>query len=433
MAERRSPIHDYHVSHAGKMVKGGGDYMFPLTYTSPVEEHENTRTNVGLQDLTSMGQVDIKGPGAERLLNRLMVAPVYNLHPGQVRYSTMCTEDGFIVDDLTAYKFNDEHFMIITSSAPRKDTFRWISEHAQTMRGAYVNDISGSIALLSVQGPRSRDYLASVVADAGSFQDLRFFRFGPNVINETEILISRSGFTGELGYELYVPAEEAAVLWDYLLATGREYSMMPYGVSAMQSLRIEKALPLAGPDIDGTQNPFQAGLGRWIDFKKREFIGREALLSLQDMGLQDRWVGMTLDSKIPARHGDAVYSLADISSFKEKMFSGAEAGDFFDQETPGMSQIGYITSSAKGHSVKKMLALGYVSVTHSWPGANIMVNIDGRPVLASVTNTPFFDPTGARTRATGSRTIDTPAAAPRSAPANSPAAKSSSRRGRKKS
>lgn len=430
MAERRSPIYDYHLSNAGKMVKGGGDYMFPVTYTSPVEEHLNTRTNVGLQDLTSMGQVDIKGPGAERLLNRLMVAPVYNLHPGQVRYSTMCTEDGLIVDDITAYKFNDEHFMVVTSSGPRKDTFRWISEHAQAMRGAYVNDISGSIALLSVQGPRSRNYLESVVADPGSLLDLRFFRFNPNNVNDTDVIISRSGYTGELGFELYVPAEEAAVLWEYLLETGREFSMMPYGVSAMQSLRIEKALPLAGPDIDGTQNPFQVGLSRWIDFKKREFIGREALLALQDMGLQERWIGMTLDSKIPARNGDPVYSVADISSFREKMYSGAEAGEFFDQETPGITQIGYITSSAKGHSVNKMLALGYVSVTHSWPGANIMVNIDGRPVLAKVTDTPFFDSSGARMRATGSRTVDKPAAAPKSQSAKSSRSRS---RGRKQS
>lgn len=405
MAERRTPIYDYHLSHAGKMVKGGGDYMFPITYTSPVEEHENVRTNVGLQDLTSMGQVDIQGPGAERLVSRLLVGPVFNLHPGQIRYATICTEDGLIVDDVTAYKFNDEHFMIVTSSAPRKDTYRWISEHAQGMRGAYVNDLSGAIALLSVQGPRSRDFLQSVAQDTDTFMELRFFRFCANNINGTELLISRSGYTGELGYELYVPAEEAMSVWDLLLAAGQDYGLLPYGVTAMQSLRIEKALPLAGPDINGTQNPFQVGLGRWIDFKKREFVGRDALLQMQDQGLSDRWIGLTLDSNIPARHGDPIYSIADISTFREKMFTGAEAGDFFDREIAGTTEIGYVTSSAKGHSVGHMLALGYVSVSHSWPGANMLINIDGRPTLAQVTNTPFFDAGGNRMRAVGPRKV----------------------------
>ena len=406
MAERRTPLYDYHLRHAGQMVKGGGDYLFPLSYTQPLEEHENVRTNVGMQDLTSMGQVDIQGPGAERLVSRLLVGSIFNLHPGQVRYSTLCTEEGLIIDDVTAYKFNDEHFMIITSSAPRKETFRWISEHAQGTRGAYVNDLSGAIALLSVQGPRSRDFLQSMVDDAASFMALRFFRFTPNTIQETELLISRSGYTGELGYELYVPAEEAMSLWETLLARGREYGILPYGVSAMQSLRIEKAFPLAGPDIDGAQNPFQVGLSRWIDFKKREFVGRDALLRLQDRGLDQRWVGMTLDSKIPARHGDPIYSVADVSTFREKMFTGAEAGEYFDQEIAGMQELGYITSSAKGHTVGKMLALGYLDVSHSWPGANLLINIDGRPTLAQVTNTPFFDPNGTRLRATAPRTVE---------------------------
>ena len=245
--------------------------------------------------------------------------------------------------------------------------------------------------------------------------NLRFFRFGPNRINGTDLIISRSGYTGELGYELYVPAEEAMSVWEYLLTTGREYSLLPYGAAAMQSLRIEKALPLAGPDIDGTQNPFQVGLGRWIDFKKREFIGREALLRLQDMGLTDRWVGMTLDSKVPAHNGDPIYSIADVSTFREKMFTGAEAGDYFDQEIQGMSEIGYITSSAKGHTVGKMLALGYLSVSHSWPGAKVLVNIDGRPTLAQVTNTPFLDPGGVRTRAVAPRKVEGTQVAPEQA------------------
>lgn len=403
MTERRTPLYDIHLRTASKMVKGGGDFLFPFSYTSPVEEHLNTRTNVGMQDLSTMGEVDIKGPGAERLIDRLLVNEVRDLEPGQVRYSTMCNEAGGIVDDITLYKFGDEHFMIVTSSGPRKTTTQWIAEHARGM-SAYVTDVTASIALISVQGPRSRDFLLTLV-DNPNLARLRFFRFISTSINGTELLISRSGYTGELGFELYVPAEEAASLWEYLTQTGQEFGLMPYGVQAMQSLRIEKALPLYGPDIDPNTTPFQLGLNRWIRFQKRDFIGRESLLFIQDEGLHTRWTGLILDSDIPAKTGDSIYSVANVATFREKMFSGSEAGNYFDREEPGRQEIGYITSSAKGHSVGKMLALGFIRTTHSWPGARLMVNVGGRPVIATVTSTPFFDPQGARLRAKGPRTV----------------------------
>jgi aminomethyltransferase len=405
MPERRSPLYEIHVRSAVRMVKGGGDYLFPLAYTSPAEEHLNVRKNVGIQDLTSMGEVDVKGPGAERLLSRLAVANVYDLQPGQVRYTTFCRPDGRIVDDVTIYKFGDEHFMVVTSSAPRKTSFRWLAEHAAGM-SAYVNDVSGAIALLSVQGPQARDFLASVVDEAAGFLALKFFRFAGQRINGTELIVSRSGYTGELGYELYVPAEEAAVLWEYLVQAGREFGLLPYGVAAMQSLRIEKAFPLAGPDIDGEQTPFEVGLNRWIDFGKRDFVGREALLAVQDRGLRERWVGLELESTAPAAFDDPIYSVADVKSFRENIHTGSEAGAAFDAEQAGYSRIGRVTSSARGHTVGKTLALGYVNVSHSWPGAKVMVVAGGRPVLATVASTPFFDPAGNRLRGNVVRTLE---------------------------
>lgn len=402
MSERRTPLYDIHLRTASKLVKGGGDFMFPLSYSSPVEEHINTRTNVGMQDLSTMGNVDIKGPGAERLINRLLVNEIRDMDPGQVRYSTMCNEVGGIVDDITVYKFSDEHFMIITSSGPRKVTSRWLSDHA-VGASAYCTDITASIALISLQGPRSRDYLMTV-AEGVDFEKLRFFRFSPCKINGTDLIISRSGFTGELGYELYIPADEASILWEYFEQTGRDFGLMPYGVKAMQSLRVEKALPLYGPDIDQDKNPFEVGLQSWIRFKKGHFIGRDALLQIQQMGLEQRWTGLILQSKIPAKTGDKIYSVGDVATFREKMFTGSEAGDYFDEESPG-NEVGYVTSSSKGHSVKKMLALGYIRTSHSWPGCRLLVNINGRPTIATVTATPFFDPQGIRMRARGPRKV----------------------------
>ncbi|MGD8753222.1 MAG: hypothetical protein PVG14_17435, partial [Anaerolineales bacterium] len=257
MPERRTPLYDIHRRRASKMVKGGGDYMFPLAYTSPLEEHVNTRNNLGMQDLSTMGEVDIKGPGAERLISRLVVNDIRDMHPGQVRYSSMCNQEGGIVDDITVYKFSEEHFMIVTSSGPRKQTARWIAEHATGM-SAYTNDLTGAIALISVQGPRSRDFLQTQLKEA-DLEALKFFWFTQGLIEETELLVSRTGYTGELGYELYIPAEEAAAMWEHLEKTGKEFGLLPYGVAAMQSLRIEKAFPLYGPDIDESRNPFEAG------------------------------------------------------------------------------------------------------------------------------------------------------------------------------
>jgi len=393
--ERRTPFYDYHLRNANRLIKGGGDFMFPEVYTSNVEEHLNTRTNVGMQDLSTMGEVDVKGPGAERLINQLCVNDMRDMAPGQARYSTMVNEQGGVVDDVTVYKFDDEHYMVVTSSGPRKKTARWISERAYG-HAAYITDITAAIALPVVQGPKSREFLMSIVKDA-DISKLKFFRFTQATINETQVIISRSGYTGELGYELYSPAEEAGALWDYLLQAGKPFGLKPYGVLTMQTLRLEKALPLYGVDITEDLTPFHMGLDKWIRFDKREFIGRDALLRLQERGINQRFVGLTLQSEAPANAKDKVYAMRDMATVKETKDSGPDAGMPEDAVKGGV-EVGYITYSNRGHSVGKMLALAYVNTTHAYPGARLVVNIAGRSVQATVTPTPFFDPGGLRLR-----------------------------------
>jgi aminomethyltransferase len=396
MPERRTPLYENHLRLGAQMVKGGGDYMFPVSYTSPIEEHLNTRANVGMQDLSTMGEVDIKGPGAERLINQLLVNEIRDMHPGQARYSTMCNNEGGVVDDITVYKFNDEHYMIVTSSAPRRKTFRWIADHA-VGTSTYVTDVSASVALPVVQGPRSRDFLKSVIRE-GDIDALKFFRFTTARVGDIEVVLSRSGYTGELGYELYTPAEDAGVLWDDLLRAGREFGLKPYGVTAMQSLRLEKGFPLYGVDLDEDHTPFHVGLDRWIRFDKRDFVGRDALLRVQEMGLDERWVGLVLAGDVPAARGAQVFSIGRVATTEERMFSGPESGASKDKMQPG-EEVGRVTYSDRGHSVGKMLALAYVGTAHSWPGSRLLVKIGERYVPATVTPTPFFDPQGARLRA----------------------------------
>ena len=397
MAERRSPLYEIHRRLSAEMIKGGGDYMFPASYTSPAQEHLNTRTNVGMQDLTSMGEVDIKGPGSERLINYLIVNEIRDMDPGRLRYSTMCNEEGGIIDDITVYKFHDEHFMIVTSSAPRKKSFRWIAEQA-VGTSTYVTDVSGSIALISVQGPRSRDFLKTLVEDA-DLDSLRYFRFTSTRIGETDLTISRSGYTGELGYELYVPAEEAAVVWEHLHRQGSGYGLMPYGVMAMNSLRLEKGYPLYGNDINESYTPFHVGLDRWIRFDKREFIGRNALLRVQEQGPDERWVGLVLDSPIPAKVDDKVTTIGDVLSVRDKIYTGTEAEDYEDNIVPGAEVVGHVTFSTFGHTVEKMLAVAYVRSSYAWPGSRLVVELNGRPRTATVAPMPFFDPQGVRLKA----------------------------------
>jgi aminomethyltransferase len=166
----------------------------------------------------------------------------------------------------------------------------------------------------------------------------------------------------------------------------------------MQSLRIEKGLPLYGPDISQDDTPFHLGLSRFIRFDKKDFIGREALLKMQERGLDRRWVGLTLKSEVPATAGANVYSVGDVATFQEIVETGAEAGEYEDSVMPGDRRIGRVTSSAMGHSVGKMLAMASVDTAHSWPGNNLIVEINGRPIPATVAQTPFFDPENARIR-----------------------------------
>jgi len=394
MAERRSALYDVHRRLGAEMVKGGGDYLFPQSYQSPVTEHLNVRRNAGIQDLSSMGEIDVKGPGAERLLNHLLVNEVRDLEPGRLRYSTICTDEGGVVDDITVYKFHDEHFMVVASSGPRKQTLRWIKDHA-VGTATYATDVTGAIALISVQGPRSRDLLAATVQDA-PVESLKFFRFAPARIGETELILSRSGYTGELGYELYVPAEEAAAVWDTVTTRGREFGLMPYGLLAMQSLRVEKALPLYGNDVNENYTPFHVGLDRWIRFDKREFIGRDALLSVQERGPEERWVGLVLDSPLPAEVDDKVSTVGDIAAVREKILAGHEAQDYEDTVLPGSEVVGHVTVSLRAPTVDKVLAMAYVRAGFAWPGSRLVVSINGRPRLATVVHTPFFDPQGVR-------------------------------------
>nr|WP_245459213.1 aminomethyltransferase family protein [Mesorhizobium sp. M7A.F.Ca.US.007.01.1.1] len=370
MAERRSPFYSSIVGLGATMGRVGGDFISAKTYSGIADEHLNTRKNVGVQDLSTMGKMDIKGPDAEALVNHVIVNNAAAMKPGQVRYSTVCREDGGIMDDLTVFRLGPEHFMLVTGSVNRLKMLPWLLHHAQG-RKAYVTDITAAIAFPTIQGPRSRELLKAMISDADLYV-LKRWSFTSGHINGTRVLISRTGVTGELGFELFVPADEAASVWDALMRTGRDFGLKPYGVLAMFTLGLEKAYPAHGIDMDESRTPFHVGLDRWIKFDKGDFVGRQALLKVRDKGLDEQWVGLILDGDTPAATDARV--LAD----------GEDAG--------------IVTYSDHGYSLGKVLATAHLRLPFTAIGTELSIDIDGRPSRAVVAPIPFFDPEGGRLR-----------------------------------
>lgn len=370
LAERRSPFYSSIVGLGATMGRVGGDFISAKTYSGIADEHLNTRKNVGVQDLSTMGKMDIKGPDAEALVNHVIVNNAAAMKPGQVRYSTVCREDGGIMDDLTVFRLGPEHFMLVTGSVNRLKMLPWLLHHAQG-RKAYVTDITAAIAFPTIQGPRSRELLKAMISDA-DLDGLKRWSFTSGHINGTRVLISRTGVTGELGFELFVPADEAASVWDALMRTGQDFGLKPYGVLAMFTLGLEKAYPAHGIDMDESRTPFHVGLDRWIKFDKGDFVGRQALLKVRDKGLDEQWVGLILDGDTPAATDARV--LAD----------GEDAG--------------IVTYSDHGYSLGKVLATAHLRLPFTAIGTELSIDIDGRPTRAVVAPIPFFDPEGGRLR-----------------------------------
>jgi aminomethyltransferase len=368
VAERRSPFYSNIVAAGATMGMVGGKFVSAHLYSGVAAEHLNTRAAVGVQDLSTMGKMDIKGVDAEALVNHVIVNNAAAMRSGQVRYSTVCREDGGIMDDLTVFRLDDEHFMLVTGSINRLKILPWLTAHAQGRR-AYVTDLTAAIAFPTIQGPNSRALLQTIVTDA-DLDTLKRWSFAPARVGDTKVLISRTGVTGELGFELFVPADEAASAWTALIEAGKDFGLKPYGVLAMFTLGLEKGYPAHGIDMDETRTPFHVGLDRWIKFEKGDFVGRDALLRVRDEGVKESWTGLIVDGDTPAASGAAV--------------------------TIGGERVGSVTYSDHGYSLGMTLATAYIRMPHDAAGTETTIEINDKPTCAVVARMPFFDPEGER-------------------------------------
>ena len=273
--EKKTPLYDIHVKEGGKIVPFGG-YLLHVQYkTGVIVEHKAVREKAGLFDVSHMGEITVSGPAALKALNHLLTNDFTDMQAGRVRYSVMCNADGGCVDDVVVYKFGEESYLVVVNAANKDKDFAHMA--ANLVPGAEVQDISESVAQLALQGPLSADILAGIVTSGELPQ--KYYTAAKDVyIDGMECMVSRTGYTGEFGYEIYTAVGNAEKLWKTLRKAGEPYGLIPAGLGARDTLRLEASMPLYGHELNDEISPVEAGLSSAVKMNKPEFIGKEALI-----------------------------------------------------------------------------------------------------------------------------------------------------------
>jgi glycine cleavage system T protein (aminomethyltransferase) len=357
---RRTPLYDEHVALGGKMVPFAG-FSMPVQYpTGITAEHRAVREACGLFDVSHMGEFIVRGPQARELVQRISVNDSSRIEVGQAQYSAMCLESGCVIDDLIIYRFADRYMLVVNASNVEKD-WAWLARHASDF-DAEIEDVSDETALLALQGPNARDVLrplASLDVDG-----VRYYRFAEGEVAGIPAVISGTGYTGEDGFELYVQAGHAAGLWRALLEAGHGSGLLPAGLGARDSLRLEVGYALYGNDLDEEHTTLESGLGWVTKLDNGDFVGREALAAQKETGVARRLVGMRLTGKGFPRPGYDVVSNGEV--------------------------VGTVTSGTVGPSLGYGIALGYVPTELSKPDTLVQIDARGRLLDAVVQRPPFY-------------------------------------------
>jgi aminomethyltransferase len=360
MALKQTAFYHLHQALGAKIVEFGG-FAMPVQYTGIIEEHKRVRETVGIFDVSHMGEVEIRGRDALAFVQRITVNDASKLGPGRVQYSAMCYDDGGIVDDLLVYNLGDRYLLVINASNVEKD-IAWMRDHL--MGDVSLDDVSGATSLLAVQGPRSLDTLKKLTrVDLASLQYYHSMR---GALAGVDMLISRTGYTGELGFELYFPSDRPTGerIWGEIIDAGKHYGIAPIGLGARDTLRLEMGFCLYGHDIDQTTNPIEAGLGWITKVDKGDFIGRPCVVKSKTEGVQRKLVGFVMDDKAFPRQGYTLHA-AGVAT-------------------------GTVTSGTVSPTLDKGIGMGYVKLSHAKPGTPLTVEIRSRKVPASVVPVPFI-------------------------------------------
>jgi aminomethyltransferase len=357
---KKTPLVDVYPQYGGKIIDFGG-WALPVQYSSILEEHEAVRTRAGLFDVSHMGEIVVKGTDALANIQKWVTNDASKLANGQALYSPICYEHGGCVDDLLVYKRQDNDYLLVVNAANIEKDFEWVTKNS--FGDVQITNVSPEIAQLALQGPLAEQVLQKMTDT--DLSQIKYYWFLEDVsVAGIKCLVSRTGYTGEDGFELYSASEDAAKLWHAILETGKEDGVLPIGLGARDTLRFEARLPLYGQEITESISPLEAGLGFFVKLDKADFIGKEALAKQKEEGVKRKLVGFEMSERgIPRSH--------------------------YEIQVDGQ-KIGECTTGTMGPTVKKNIGLALIDVQFATVGQELDVIIRNKPVKAVIVKTPFY-------------------------------------------
>ena len=358
---KKTPLYNAYKEYGGKIVDFAG-WQMPIQFEGIISEHEAVRSAAGLFDVSHMGEVEVKGAEAFEFVQNLVTNDIAVLEDNQILYTFMCYEDGGVVDDLLVYKFGKEHFYLVINAGNIDKDFQWMIDN----KGSYdmeLANISNEVAEVAIQGPKAQKILQKI-ADI-DLDEIKFFYCKRDVlVDGVKCLISRTGYTGEDGFEIYTSTEEIERLWHKLIKIGKEEGLKPTGLGCRDTLRFEACLPLYGNELSQDITPLEAGLGFFVKLKKTGFIGKEALLKQKEQGLKRKSVGFEVKDRGIPRHG------YEVTVCGEK--------------------IGVVTTGYFSPTLKKNIGLALIDSKYSELGTEIEIVIRGKALKAEVISKKFY-------------------------------------------
>jgi aminomethyltransferase len=365
---RRTQLYEVHKQTANMTAFAG--FEMPLWYKGIIPEHLTVRNSVGIFDISHMGRVMVTGADSERFLNFVITNDVSKLTPNAAQYSVMCNDNGGIIDDFVVYRLEAERFLVVFNASNREKDYNWLAKNS-TGFNVNIEAISDSVAMLSVQGPNAQRTLQKISSE--DLSKVERFKCGSTRLGDTEVFISRTGYTGEDGFEIFVwnttltKPDLATKLWNAVLDAGKPFGIEPCGLGARDTLRLEAGLCLYGNDIDETTTPLEAVLGFVVKLQKDNFIGKAALLKQKSEGIARKRVGIELTDQGIPRVGFEI-------------FGGNN------------EQIGHLTSGTFSPILRLGIGVGYVQVSQAQEGNTVGVKIREKIVKAKIVSFPFYDP-----------------------------------------
>lgn len=364
---KRTSLYQEHQNIGAKIVEFGG-WLMPVQYTGIIEEHRAVRSTAGIFDVSHMGELKVSGPDSLGFLQFVMTNNLANMSNNQARYTLMCNERGGVVDDLIIYRLENEEFWLVVNAGNKDKDLTWLNNQkvvyneAQPNSGIHIHDISGEIALLALQGPRSASILSGLIDD--KVKELKNYHFMKTSILGFAVLVSRTGYSGEDGFEIYVEWTQAPALWRQLLENGKSQGLLPCGLGARDTLRLEACLPLYGHELNEDSTPLEAGLGFFVKFNKGPFIGQKALEDQKEKGIERKLVGFKMLERGIPRAG-------------------------YQIQKDGIT-IGEVTSGSYGPTIAVNLGLGYVRSQDASVGNTFGVIIRDKSLSAEIVEKPFY-------------------------------------------